>query len=91
VRRRQRKSKYEILQELIAQQEKDAKSSYQYREIIIPLKYKPYQEIKDIRKRAIYILYKCGYSYRQIAMLFEYKKDKIAYIIKSCREKLENA
>ena len=57
------------------------------REIIKPIKRKPYDEIRDTRDRAIFILLKCGISKQKVAYLFKISPRNIFYIQQRIFEK----
>lgn len=56
-------------------------NNYQYREIIIPLKDKPFRKIKNLKKRAVFTLYLADFSYRQIQTLLDIDKNTVMYYV----------
>ena len=63
------------------------KQKYQYREIITPLKAKPFRKIKDLKKRACFILYLADVSYRQIQTVLGIDKNTVmSYVTEGCEK-----
>ncbi len=50
-------------------------NDYQYREIIVPLKDKPFRKVKNLKKRAAFILYLADFSQRRIGTLLHIDKN----------------
>lgn len=90
--RKKRKSKTEILRELIAQQEKDLSHHHQYREIITPLKCKPYPNLsktkKQLIKQAIIILRKCNYTVPELGGVLKLSQSTLWRYISETYEEL---
>ena len=76
------------LSRLIKQQEKDAKSYKIRRRIINPTKKPLFYEIDNEDYRAIYILFKTGFSLRYLGKLYNKHHEEIYRIIESCATQL---
>lgn len=73
-------NKKEELQQLIQDQEKDRKQSYIWNEHIRPSRrvVKPFNAIKNKRKRLAFLGYLAGMSQRQLAKVFRVSQTRIA-------------
>ncbi len=81
-------SRKEELQDLINQGLRDKRAKILAREFFSPAKDSPYQEIKDEKNRAIFILYRCNYSCRKLGQMFSLDKNTILSIISRVSEEI---